>query len=93
VGGRFRLIGLPEKSWEWPHIELPDPMGYGSIEALPLTAQRAEVCVHCALFCELVPEGEGENRGGRVRSAHPVLPLTLWPAGSTLPAPRIHSTA
>lgn len=24
-GGRFRLIGLPEKSWDWPHIELRAP--------------------------------------------------------------------
>jgi hypothetical protein len=40
-GGRFRLIGLPEKSWDWPHIELPGPMGYTSIETLLLAAQRA----------------------------------------------------
>ena len=41
-GGRFRLIGLPDKSWDWPHIELPGPDGYRSIEALLLAAQRAE---------------------------------------------------
>ena len=41
-GARFRLIGLPDKSWDWPHIELPGPMGYGSIEALLLAAERAE---------------------------------------------------
>jgi hypothetical protein len=41
--GRFRLIGLPEKSWDWPHIELPGPLGYGSIEALLLAAQTAEL--------------------------------------------------
>jgi hypothetical protein len=40
-GGRFRLIGLPEKSWDWSHIELPGPMGCGSIEALLLAAERA----------------------------------------------------
>lgn len=40
--GRFRLIGLPEKSWDWPHIELPGPVGYRSIEALLLAAQREE---------------------------------------------------
>ena len=44
-GGRFRLIGSPEKSWDWPHIELPGPMGYGSIEALLLAAERAEEAV------------------------------------------------
>jgi hypothetical protein len=41
-GGRFRLIGLPEKSWDWPHIELPGPLGFRSIEALLLAAQAAE---------------------------------------------------
>ncbi|HEY7614120.1 MAG TPA: hypothetical protein VH764_14045 [Gemmatimonadales bacterium] len=42
-GGRFRLIGLPEKSWDWPHIELPGASGYHSIEALLLAAQTAEL--------------------------------------------------
>jgi hypothetical protein len=42
-GGRFRLIGLPDKSWDRPQIELPGPMGCGSIEALLLGAERAEV--------------------------------------------------
>jgi hypothetical protein len=37
-GGRFRLIGQAEKSWDWPHIELRGPMGYRSIEALLLAA-------------------------------------------------------
>jgi hypothetical protein len=41
-GGRFRLIGLPEQSWDWPHVELPGPAGYRSIEALILAAQRAD---------------------------------------------------
>jgi hypothetical protein len=40
--GRFRLIGAPEKSWDWPHIELPGPLGFRSIEALLLAAQRLE---------------------------------------------------
>jgi hypothetical protein len=42
AGGRFRLIGSPERSWDWPHIELSGPLGYRSIEALLLAAQRAE---------------------------------------------------
>jgi hypothetical protein len=41
-GGRFRLIGLPGKSWDWPHIELPGPDGYRSIEALLLAAGRSD---------------------------------------------------
>jgi hypothetical protein len=42
-GGRFQLIGLPEKSWDWPHVELAGPLGYRSIEALLLAARRLEV--------------------------------------------------
>jgi hypothetical protein len=41
-GGRFRLIGHPEKSWDWPHIELSGPQGYRSIEAVLLAAQLAD---------------------------------------------------
>jgi hypothetical protein len=41
-GGRFRLIGAPGKSWDWPHVELAGPAGYGSIEALLLAARRAD---------------------------------------------------
>ena len=41
-GGQFRLIGDPDHSWDWPHVELPGPLGYRSIEALLLAAQRAE---------------------------------------------------
>ena len=42
AGARFRLIGLPERSWDWPHVELSGPLGYRSIEALLLAAQTAE---------------------------------------------------
>lgn len=41
-GGRFRLIGAPEKSWDWPHVELAGPLGYRSIEALLLAAGRVD---------------------------------------------------
>jgi D-alanyl-D-alanine carboxypeptidase len=41
-GGRFQLIGAPEKSWDWPHVELAGPLGYRSIEALLLAARRLE---------------------------------------------------
>ena len=40
--GRFRLIGTPEESWDWPHIELPDTLGYRSIEALLAAAEKLE---------------------------------------------------
>jgi uncharacterized membrane protein len=47
-GGRFRLIGEPGRSWDWPHVELAaGPPGYGSIETLLAAARAADSgCVH-----------------------------------------------
>jgi D-alanyl-D-alanine carboxypeptidase len=42
-GSHFQLIGAPEKSWDWPHVELAGPLGYRSIEALLLAARRLEM--------------------------------------------------
>jgi hypothetical protein len=40
-GGRFRLLGTPERSWDWPHIELADaPLGFRSVEELLRAARR-----------------------------------------------------
>ena len=40
-GGRFRLLGTPERSWDWPHVELADgPLGFRSVEELLLAARR-----------------------------------------------------
>ena len=40
-GGRFRLLGTPERSWDWPHVELADaPLGFRSVEALLEAARR-----------------------------------------------------
>jgi len=40
-GGRFRLLGTPERSWDWPHVELADgPLGFRSVEELLQAAQR-----------------------------------------------------
>jgi hypothetical protein len=40
-GGRFRLLGVPERSWDWPHIELADgPLGFRSVEELLQAARR-----------------------------------------------------
>jgi len=34
-GGRFRLIGSADSSWDWPHIELPNhDVGFQSVEEL-----------------------------------------------------------
>ena len=38
--GSFRLIGAPDRSWDWPHIEYVDgPPGFRSIEELLATAR------------------------------------------------------
>jgi hypothetical protein len=43
-GGRFRLIGMPDRSWDWPHIELADStLGFSSVESLLLAAQAREL--------------------------------------------------
>jgi hypothetical protein len=40
-GGRFRLLGTPERSWDWPHIELADALlGFRSVEAMLEAARR-----------------------------------------------------
>ena len=40
-GGRFRLLGTPERSWDWPHIKLADaPLGFRSVEAMLEAARR-----------------------------------------------------
>ena len=40
-GGRFRLLGTPERSWDWPHVELADaPLGFRSVEELLEAARR-----------------------------------------------------
>lgn len=44
TGGRYVLIGTPERTWDWPHVELEDdPVGFRSVEALLAGArQRAD---------------------------------------------------
>jgi hypothetical protein len=38
--GTFRLIGAPDRSWDWPHIEhVQGPAGFHSIEELLATAR------------------------------------------------------
>ena len=40
-GGRFRLLGSPERSWDWPHVELADaPLGFRSVEELLQAARK-----------------------------------------------------
>jgi hypothetical protein len=51
-GNRFRLIGTPERTWDWPHIELADdPHGFRSVDDALAAAHN------CA--GDLAPEGDG----------------------------------
>jgi hypothetical protein len=39
--GRFRLVGAPAGTWDWPHVELVDPpIGFRTVDAL-IAAARA----------------------------------------------------
>jgi len=40
--GEFRILGTPDKSWDWRHVEVPSPdIGFRSIDA---ALDRARVC-------------------------------------------------
>jgi hypothetical protein len=40
LGGEFRLIGAPDRSWDWPHIEyVAGPPAFRSVEELLATAR------------------------------------------------------
>jgi len=41
-GGEFRIIGKPDRTWDWRHVEVPSPdIGFRSIEA---ALDRARAC-------------------------------------------------
>ncbi len=50
-GNRFRLIGTPERTWDWPHVELADdPHGFRSVDDALAAAHN------CA--GDLAPDGD-----------------------------------
>jgi hypothetical protein len=73
--GIFRLIGEPDRSWDWPHLEyVAGPPGFGSIEALLAAARGCDAAglPDCTghwhegpapLVVALVPSGEAEASG------------------------------
>jgi hypothetical protein len=51
-GNRFRIIGTPERTWDWPHVELADdPHGFRSVDDALAAAHD------CA--GDLAPDGDG----------------------------------
>jgi hypothetical protein len=60
AGGRFRLVGTPERTWDWPHVELARPtLGYTSLPALVDAARacraRATDAAAAASQCTITP--------------------------------------
>jgi len=50
-GDRIRLIGTPERTWDWPHLELADdPHGYRSVDDALAAAHNCSG--------DLTPEGD-----------------------------------
>jgi hypothetical protein len=59
-GGAFRLVGAPERTWDWPHVELAEPLlGYRDVETLVAAARRcraeASGDAAAAARCTLAP--------------------------------------
>jgi hypothetical protein len=40
-GGEFRILGAPDSTWDWPHIEIPTPdVGFRDIDAALVRAKQ-----------------------------------------------------
>ncbi len=67
-GGRFRIIGRPDSSWDWPHIELPNrDVGFRSVEALlDSAAVRAARDDHASRSCPNARSSSRSNCAGSV---------------------------
>ncbi len=51
----FRILGKPDQSWDWPHVELPSAkIGFRSVEAA-IAAGRACLSKSSARACEFLP--------------------------------------
>lgn len=53
-GGAFRVLGMPDRTWDWPHVELPSPdIGFRTIDA---AIARARSCTRTGGGAEPMPE-------------------------------------
>jgi hypothetical protein len=90
-GGRFRMIGTPERSWDWPHVELAEGTpGFGSVEALIGAAREAEAAC-CEGFAAPVHSSDDPARSGAAAlpgagSSDDALRLDGPSGGAPLPA-------
>ena len=54
-GTDFRILGKPDRSWDWPHVELPsDKIGFRSVDAA-VAAGRSCLSLSSPHACEFVP--------------------------------------
>ncbi|MDQ6688956.1 MAG: DUF882 domain-containing protein [Gemmatimonadota bacterium] len=54
-GDDFRILGPPDRSWDWPHVELPsDRIGFHSVDEA-ITAGRECLAQREARRCEFLP--------------------------------------
>ena len=58
--GAFRLVGTPEHTWDWPHVELAYPvLGFRTVDALVAAAQacraKAGSLTEAEVQCTLMP--------------------------------------
>jgi hypothetical protein len=54
-GGEFRILGTPDSTWDWPHVEIPSAdIGFHSIDA---ALERAAACSAqaAAMPCDFAP--------------------------------------
>ena len=54
-GNDFRVLGTPDRSWDWAHVELPNArIGFHTVDDA-ITAGRACLARSTASFCEFPP--------------------------------------
>jgi len=60
-GGEFRILGTPEHSWDWRHVEVPSPdIGFRSIDAA-LDRARACSAPGATVPCDFKPNNCGDG--------------------------------
>jgi hypothetical protein len=60
-GAEFRLIGAPDRSWDWPHIESVDgPPAFRSVEELLAAARRCAAAGLADCTLDWRPRASGE---------------------------------
>lgn len=55
-GGEFRILGTPDKSWDWAHVEIPTArIGFRSIESAISQARECRTTSSCDFLPHLPP--------------------------------------